>query len=35
VRFTSTDLFGDRATDGEPSYQLLIDLWERYLETVT
>jgi nitrile hydratase subunit beta len=35
VRFSSTDLFGDEATDGEPPYQLLIDLWERYLEPVT
>lgn len=32
VRFSSVDLFGDRSSDGEPPYVLLIDLWERYLE---
>jgi hypothetical protein len=32
VRFSSVDLFGERSGDGEPSYVLLIDLWERYLE---
>ena len=32
VRFDSTDLFGDRTADGEPAYELYIDLWERYVE---
>jgi nitrile hydratase subunit beta len=32
VRFSSVDLFGDRSSDGEPPYVVLIDLWERYLE---
>lgn len=31
VQFSSVDLFGD----DQPSHQLLIDLWERYLEPVT
>jgi nitrile hydratase subunit beta len=31
VRFASVDLFGERAD--EPPYVLLIDLWQRYLET--
>lgn len=32
VRFDSTMLWGDQADDGEPPFELLIDLWERYLE---
>ena len=33
VRFDSTELFGDRTAEGEPPYDLLIDQWERYLES--
>jgi len=33
VRFGSVDLFGDQTETGERPYALLIDLWERYLET--
>ncbi len=32
VRFDSVDLWGDRARDGEPAYDLYIDLCESYLE---
>jgi len=32
VRFDSTTLWGDQTDDGEPPFELLIDLWERYLE---
>ena len=32
VRFDSTELWGDRREAGEPPYELLIDLWERYVE---
>lgn len=32
VRFDSVDLWGDRAGEGEPAYDLYIDLCESYLE---
>ncbi len=32
IRFDSTELWGDRAADGEPPFDLFIDQWERYLE---
>lgn len=32
VRFSSIDLWGDRSDDGEPPYDLFIDLWQSYLE---
>ena len=32
VRFHSVDLWGDRTDEGEPPYDLFIDLWESYLE---
>lgn len=32
VRFNSVDLWGDRTGQGEPPYDLFIDLWQTYLE---
>jgi nitrile hydratase len=32
IRFESVDLWGDRAAEGEPAYDLYIDLCESYLE---
>jgi len=32
VMFDSTDLWGDQQADGEAPFELLIDLWESYLE---
>ena len=32
VSFASTDLWGDQSDSGEAPFELLIDLWERYLE---
>lgn len=32
VRFDSVELWGDRSADGEPGYELFIDLWQSYLE---
>lgn len=32
VRFESVDLWGDQADAGEPPFDLLIDLWQSYLE---
>lgn len=32
VRFDSTDLWGDQADAGQPPFELMIDLWDRYLE---
>lgn len=32
VRFDSVELWGDRAPDGEPGYDLYIDLFQSYLE---
>lgn len=32
VRFASTDLFGDHSNEGQPPYELYIDLWQSYLE---
>ena len=34
VRFDSVDLWGERTSDGEPAYDVFIDLYERYLEPV-
>ena len=34
VRFDSVDLWGERTADGEPPYDVFIDLYERYLEPV-
>lgn len=34
VRFDSVDLWGDRSAEGEPPYELFIDLWQSYLEPV-
>lgn len=30
--FSSIDLWGDRSDAGEPPYELMIDLWQSYLE---
>lgn len=32
VSFSSVDLWGERTDDGEPPYEVLIDLWQSYLE---
>jgi nitrile hydratase beta subunit len=32
VRFESVDLWGDQTDAGEPPFDLLIDLWQSYLE---
>lgn len=32
VRFWSTDLWGDQTAAGEAAFEVLIDLWEHYLE---
>jgi nitrile hydratase len=32
VRYDSTDLWGDQRRDGEQPFELLIDLWDQYLE---
>ena len=32
IQFDSSDLWGDQRSEGEPSFDLFIDLWESYLE---
>jgi nitrile hydratase subunit beta len=32
VQFESTELWGDQRDEGEPPFDLLVDLWESYLE---
>lgn len=32
VQFDSCELWGDQRSEGEPAFDLLIDLWESYLE---
>lgn len=32
VQFDSSELWGDQRSEGEPAFDLLIDLWESYLE---
>jgi len=32
VRFDSRELWGDQRSEGEPAFDLLVDLWESYLE---
>jgi nitrile hydratase subunit beta len=32
VQFDSSDLWGDQRSEGEPPFDLLVDLWESYLE---
>jgi hypothetical protein len=32
VQFDSSELWGDQRAEGEPAFDLVIDLWESYLE---